>query len=56
MSIVNQMIVIYNYPYYDVQGEGNPIIGNLVRAGYTNVEEYFEFLWKRNLIVSFGCR
>ena len=40
LSIVNQMIVIYNYPYYDKQDEGNRIIGNLVRAGYISVEEY----------------
>ena len=43
MSIVNQMIVIYSYPYYDEQDRDNPIIGNLVRAGYSSVEDYFEF-------------
>ena len=56
MSIVNQMIVIYNYPYYDEQDKGNRIIGNLVRAGYISVEEYFEFLWNGKLMVSFACR
>ena len=55
LSIVNQMIVIYNYPYYDEQGEGNPIIGNLVRS------RLYILMWKnffgnRNLIVSFACR
>ena len=56
LSIVNQMIVIYNYPYYSEKDEGNPIIGNLVRASHRNVEEYFEFLWNGKLAVSFACR
>ena len=32
LSIVNQMIIIDNYPYYDEQDKGNLIIGNLVRS------------------------
>ena len=56
LRIVNQMIVIYNYPYYSEKDEGNPIIGNLVRASHRNVEEYFEFLWNGKLAVSFACR
>ena len=37
MNIINQMILIHNYPRYDERDRGNPIIGNLVRS---NIVQY----------------